>query len=173
MNYLTSKRLLIKDSDNLFSIFNLPISFEIDRDLLDSRYRDLQMIYHPDKFIEKSIEERNIVISISSNLNMAYRTLTDPLSRAQLLMKVMNWTDKDEDKVLDSETILEEVIEWMERIRELKKNKDWKNDSFLDERRKDYEKTVNRLGCAFKKRNQELAKKEIVRLLYLRRILSS
>ena len=58
-----------------FEIFDLPSSFEVDVDLLERRYRDLQRSVHPDRFANAGERERLRSVQQATLINEAYRTL--------------------------------------------------------------------------------------------------
>ncbi len=58
-----------------FSYFAMPINHVIDLDLLEFKYIELMNIYHPDRFIGATEEERMNALVHSSFLNKAYATL--------------------------------------------------------------------------------------------------
>lgn len=65
-----------QSSKSLFSMFNLPISFEINKDELKKKYYTLSMNNHPDLVKVSKIEPQLI--------NNAYETLRDDFLRAKL-----------------------------------------------------------------------------------------
>lgn len=166
------KKLFGENVDGIFSVFKLPVSFDIDQSLLESRYRDLQMSHHPDRLINGSSEEKTQACRISSELNMAYSLLVNPVSRAKYLLEEMNGINEASD-ISSSEGLLEEVLSWMEEVNRLSKTQGQEYSRFLDVRKRDYEETLNRLGQSFRARNLILAKKELVRLLYLQKVIFS
>jgi hypothetical protein len=40
---------MVLETNNFFEIFSLPVTWQIDRSLLDTRYRNLQREFHPDR----------------------------------------------------------------------------------------------------------------------------
>lgn len=72
------RQLLNKDS---FALFNLEVSFKIDRHLLRDRYRELQKKYHPDNFVVASHGLKSVALQLSANINSGYLALSAPFSR--------------------------------------------------------------------------------------------
>lgn len=73
-------------TSDYFDMFDLPISYEIDADLLKRRYLALQRQYHPDRFASGSAQEQRLAVQSASALNQAYDTLCSPVKRAQYLL---------------------------------------------------------------------------------------
>ena len=58
--------------DNYFVLFGLSKSFDLNKEALASRYRELQRQYHPDRFAHHP-EEQLKAVQWSSRLNTAYK----------------------------------------------------------------------------------------------------
>lgn len=70
---------------NFFALFELPIAFEIETTKLDTRLRQLQSQFHPDKL---SGDESNSSQQNSAVINHAYDILVHPDSRANYLLEL-------------------------------------------------------------------------------------
>ncbi|WWO97740.1 MAG: Fe-S protein assembly co-chaperone HscB [Candidatus Dasytiphilus stammeri] len=70
---------------NYFKIFGLPINFKIDKKLLQARFHDLQRQFHPDRSLENS-EDQLDVLKKSALVNQAWKVLSNPISRAEYLL---------------------------------------------------------------------------------------
>ncbi|KMS94437.1 hypothetical protein BVRB_021430, partial [Beta vulgaris subsp. vulgaris] len=75
----------------------LPESFDIAPETISTRYRLLAKQLHPDKYENKSDQEQAISRQYSTEINRAYRTLIDPVSRAQALLAVKGVRVQDAD----------------------------------------------------------------------------
>lgn len=73
-------------SQNYFALFGLPVGFNLDTQLLASRYRDLQRVAHPDRHAHASAQERRLAVQGAGHINEAFETLKDPLARARYLL---------------------------------------------------------------------------------------
>jgi hypothetical protein len=62
----------LKDVD-VFSLFAIESSFDIDITKLDAEYKRMQMLLHPDKFANHTVIERNASNVTSSCVNEAYQ----------------------------------------------------------------------------------------------------
>lgn len=108
---------------NYFQLFELEQTFVIDVEQLQNKMRELQSIYHPDKFAN-SQEQLNAALMVSSHINHAYKTLRDSQLRATYLLEL---NDIKVDLVYDtkfSPEFLMTQIEIRERIEEAKDNED-------------------------------------------------
>ena len=79
---------MIDFSRNHFELFGLPPRFRFDVALLDAAYRKLQSAVHPDLFARGTDTERRLAQQSSARVNEAYRTLKDPVQRAQYLLQL-------------------------------------------------------------------------------------
>lgn len=62
-------------------------SFDVDLSTLESTFKDSQMKLHPDRFASKTPIEQGFSAEQSTKLNIAYRTLRKPLTRAKYLVR--------------------------------------------------------------------------------------
>ncbi len=69
-----------------FRFFDLPEHLNIDLADLEQRYYALSRKWHPDRYARKSATERNEAEQNTALLNDAYRTLRDPLRRAEYVL---------------------------------------------------------------------------------------
>ncbi|MDP6094811.1 MAG: Fe-S protein assembly co-chaperone HscB [Gammaproteobacteria bacterium] len=73
-------------SQNYFQLFSITEKFHIDLGVLASRYHELQIETHPDKFADSTEQEKLMAVQNTSILNEAYATLNSPLKRAGYLL---------------------------------------------------------------------------------------
>ena len=89
-------------SRNFFELFDVPVAYEVDLDLVQQRYRELQKAVHPDKFVNASDQEKRISMQQTSWVNEAFNTLKQPVDRAIYLLKL-----KGVDINLENETTMD------------------------------------------------------------------
>lgn len=77
---------MIDFSRNYFDLFGLPPAFRFDAAELDRAYRQLQSNVHPDRFAGASDADKRLALQSSARVNEAYRTLSNPVQRAQYLL---------------------------------------------------------------------------------------
>lgn len=95
---------------NPFERLQMPMAVEIDLPLLEKKYLLLQSKLHPDRFIQKSAEERKLAHEWGVYLNHAYQTLKDPLKRFQILIDILRGETKKTTQPLDPD-ILEDIFD--------------------------------------------------------------
>jgi molecular chaperone HscB len=69
-----------------FTCLGLPRRLTIDQHQLEAKFYELSRAFHPDFYQNKSAAEQTISLSNSAMLNTAYRTLRDPIERAEYLL---------------------------------------------------------------------------------------
>ncbi len=71
-----------------FELFGLTPNYQINLNELQNQLRTLQKQYHPDNFAAEGAEVINQALVISSQINQAYTTLSEPLARAIYLLQL-------------------------------------------------------------------------------------
>lgn len=79
---------MIDLTENYFALFGLAPHYRCDAGKLDAAYRELQGEVHPDRFATAGEAERRAALQSSARVNEAYRTLKDPVDRAQYLLSL-------------------------------------------------------------------------------------
>jgi molecular chaperone HscB len=69
-----------------FALFGLPHMHAIDAEYLKSKFYELSRKFHPDFYAGKTEHERDLARDNSAYLNAAFRTLSDPVKRAEYLL---------------------------------------------------------------------------------------
>jgi len=103
-------------SSTHFELFGLPQSFEIDHELLDSRFRELQRAVHPDRFASASDQARRISMQQATRINEGYETLKDPLRRGRYLLELGGYEFNDEHHTTSDPEFLVEQMELREAL---------------------------------------------------------
>ena len=102
-----------------FELFELPVSFEVNLQDLSQRYRELQRVVHPDKFVNASDRERLLSVEKAAAINEAYQILKSPQRRARYMLELQSVSfDDEKDTALDP-TFLMEQIELREALGDL------------------------------------------------------
>jgi len=102
-----------------FELFGIPARFEIDGDDLMSRYRDLQRRFHPDRFAAAPESERLQAVQMTAQINAAYQTLRDDVSRGRYLLGLKGVsTDEETDTRMNPEFLMEQM-ELREELEEI------------------------------------------------------
>jgi molecular chaperone HscB len=140
--------------------FSIPLS------TLRREFFDIQALVHPDKFPSGPQKQR--AEALSSRINEAYRTLADPLSRAQYLLAYLhnvdvNAEDGAQTHPHDKETLMQ-VLEVQEAIEEAE------DETLIAELRTENEQRIDEcvdtLGKALEREDVETARAECVKLRF-------
>lgn len=98
-----------------FTCLGLPRQLTIDPAQLESKFYELSRSFHPDFYQTKSDAERTISLGNSALLNTAYRTLKDPIQRAEYLIKLEAGSAK-EIRNQPPDDLFEEILELQEDL---------------------------------------------------------
>lgn len=104
---------------DFFEFLELPRNLAIDTKDLEKRFYALSRKYHPDVHARKSQQERALAEEAAAVLNDAYRTLRDPIQRAQYLLKLEGFDIGEQTTKDVPPELLEEVFELNEVIEEM------------------------------------------------------
>lgn len=77
---------------NHFELFGLPFLFALDNQELSTQFRELQRHFHPDNFAMASERDRMMAMQKAAQINDAFQTLKNPISRAEYML-----SERDED----------------------------------------------------------------------------
>ena len=103
-----------------YELVGIPRSLNLSLEALQQRYYELSRQLHPDRFMQKPEAERQRALDMSSALNDAYRTLKDPIKRAQYLLSQEGF-DIGEQRSKDvPPELLEEVFELNMALEEMR-----------------------------------------------------
>ena len=95
-----------------FELFNLPEALDIDQASLKSQFLKLQQQYHPDK-----AEDKDQALIKSSEINQAYKTLSNVDSRAAYLLSLKKQDHHLDQSISDFE-FLQSALEIREQLDE-------------------------------------------------------
>jgi molecular chaperone HscB len=101
------------NTSNYFAFYELPVAFAIDEPVLKQLYLNKSKIYHPD-FYSDNIEDQAIAIATSSFNNNAFKTLSNPISRAQYIVDLQ--ADLNEQTVQLPNDFLMEMMDLNEAL---------------------------------------------------------
>lgn len=120
----THAQSTVKDkTTDYFAIFDLPRKLWIEMSALEQKFLQMSWKLHPDNFVNAPEEERDLSLKRSSELNDAYRTLRDPVSRVEYLLGLEGARKEGEHKQQAPPELLEEVFELNESLDELREAK--------------------------------------------------
>ena len=101
-----------------YRCFGLEPKWNLDLQDLERRFYALSRALHPDRHARGSLAERRAALDASARLNDAYRTLKDPLLRAEYLLHQLGVDGRE------SPELLEEVFDLNLELEELKAEAD-------------------------------------------------
>src|SRR6266851_3781622 len=107
-------------SSNYYDFFGLEHKLDLDLPDLEKRFYALSRQYHPDRYTLKSREEQQYALDATAILNDAYRTLRDPLARAEYLLKENGFDIGEQGSKNVPPELLEEVFELNMTLEELR-----------------------------------------------------
>ncbi|MEC5321343.1 co-chaperone HscB [Brenneria populi subsp. brevivirga] len=99
-----------------FTLFGLPIRYDVDGGLLVSRFQDLQRRFHPDRFAASPEKERMLALQQAATINNAYQTLKHPLKRAEYMLSLHGFDLSSEQHTLRDTAFLLEQLELREEL---------------------------------------------------------
>jgi molecular chaperone HscB len=120
----------VEPAADYFAVFDLPRKLHIDLAQLERSFYRLSRKFHPDVYATKSAGEQQWSLDQTSLLNDAYRTLKNPITRTEYLLRlegVVLEAGKSEDGApKDSRVppdLLEEVFELNMQLEEMRMNR--------------------------------------------------
>ena len=105
-----------KETD-YFTCLGFPRRLMIDQSQLEAKYYELSRAFHPDFYQNKSETERTISLGNAATLNTAYRTLRDPIQRAEYLLDLEAGAVKS-IRTSPPSDLFDEILELQETLEE-------------------------------------------------------
>src|SRR5579875_3118919 len=107
-------------SKDFYQFFGLERKLTLDDDELHKRFYDLSRQWHPDRFSRRSPEEQAQAMENTAILNDGYRTLRDPVKRAEYLLTEEGFPIGEQRSKDVPPELLEEVFDLNMMLEELK-----------------------------------------------------
>ena len=98
-----------------FACFQIPRRLNLDEQQLERTFYQLSRTFHPDFYSTKDETEKTISLGNSAFLNTAYRTLKDPIQRAEYLIRLEAGAVKDIRSNPPAD-LFEEILELQEDL---------------------------------------------------------
>jgi molecular chaperone HscB len=111
-------------SRDYFEFFGMDRKLVVNLDDLQRRFYQLSRQWHPDRFSRRPVEEQNRSLEATSLLNDGYRTLKDPVKRAEYLLTQEGFPIGEQRSKDVPAELLEEVFELNMMLEELKAGDD-------------------------------------------------
>ena len=109
---------LSKEMD-YFACLGLSRMLNIDTEQLEAKFYELSRSFHPDFYQRKTQTEQAISLKNSALLNTAYRTLKDPIRRAEYLLQLEAGSAKD-IRTSPPADLFEEILSLQEDLEEFR-----------------------------------------------------
>jgi molecular chaperone HscB len=103
-----------------YALLGLERNLNLPVDDLQHRFYELSRQLHPDRFMRKMERERHYSLDASSVLNDAYRTLRDPVKRAQYLLSQEGFDIAEQRSKDVPPELLEEVFDLNMALEEMR-----------------------------------------------------
>ncbi|QIU89969.1 co-chaperone HscB [Yokenella regensburgei] len=107
-----------------FTLFGLPTRYQLDTQLLATRFQDLQRQFHPDKFASRPQSEQLAAVQQSATINQGWQTLRHPLARAEYMLSLHGFDLASEQHTVRDTAFLMEQLELREELDEIEQAKD-------------------------------------------------
>ncbi|MCM5680317.1 Fe-S protein assembly co-chaperone HscB [Schlegelella sp. S2-27] len=103
---------------NDFELFDVPERFDVERALLDERWKALQARVHPDRFASQGAAAQRVAMQWAVRVNEAYQRLKDPLKRASYLCQLRGAPIQAESNTAMPADFLMQQMAWRETLDE-------------------------------------------------------
>ena len=107
-----------------FDILGVPPRFDLDAAALEARHRELSRALHPDRHMGESPAHRRLALGKAIEVNSAFRTLKDPLRRAEALLQRAGVTVGETGEPKPPPELLMEMMELREELAEARRSED-------------------------------------------------
>ncbi len=160
-----------------FEILGVEASFDLELGALEKRFRDLSKVHHPDRgdralgASERSASERRESLGRAMDLNEAFRTLRDDLTRARAVLAARGVELGNEERSGDPDFLME-VMELREALGEARDKRDLATVQRLAQGvRSSYATARGALSSALTAHRDAEARSHLGRMRYYRRFL--
>ncbi|MEX2263011.1 MAG: Fe-S protein assembly co-chaperone HscB [Bryobacteraceae bacterium] len=103
-----------------FEFLGLERRLNLDSSEMERRFYALSRQLHPDRFVRRGEKERQYSLDATAVLNDAYRTLKDPIARAEYLLKLNGFDIGEQRSSNVPPELLEEVFDLNMALEELR-----------------------------------------------------
>ncbi len=107
----------VSNDTDYFTCLGFPRRLTLDLKKLEAKFYELSRAFHPDFYQTKSPTEQTISLSNAAVLNTAYRTLRDPIQRAEYLLALEAGSVKD-IRTSPPADLFEEILELQDTLDE-------------------------------------------------------
>jgi molecular chaperone HscB len=99
-----------------FEMLGVERRFDLDLTVLEKTHRELSRALHPDRFAQAGASERRAVLEKAASVNEAWRTVRDPITRAEALFRLSGIEVGEDKEPKASPAFLVEVMDEREAL---------------------------------------------------------
>jgi molecular chaperone HscB len=114
----------MQNSQDPFALLGVERRFDLDLKVLEKTHRELSRALHPDKFAQAGASERRAVLEKAASVNEAWRTVRDPIKRAEALFELAGRKVGEDNEPKASPAFLMAVLEEREALADARAAKD-------------------------------------------------
>jgi len=109
-----------------FELLGIDPAFELDLGAVERRHRDLSRALHPDRFAGRPPTERRQALSKAIEVNDAWRTVRDPVRRAEALLARLGLSSAEGQgpEPATAPELLMDLLELREQLGEARRERD-------------------------------------------------
>jgi len=109
-------RFFLNNLNDPFALLGLPVQYALDRTALESAYRQVQGVVHPDRHATASDRDLRVAVQWATATNEAVRVLRDPVKRAALLCERHGHPVEAESNTSMPASFLIQQMSWREAL---------------------------------------------------------
>ncbi len=109
---------------NPFQTLGIPETYAFDRSDAEKKHRELSKAVHPDRYQSSGASERQAAMHMALEFNEAWRTVRDPITRAEALYQLRGVAVGDGQEPKPTPAFLMEMMELREELEALKESSD-------------------------------------------------
>jgi molecular chaperone HscB len=130
-----------------FATLGIDRTFDIDFRVVEKRHRELSRTLHPDRHAAGGASERRYALSKAIEVNEAWRTIRDPIRRAESLFALAGIAVGESNEPKPRADLLMDVMEQREHLAEARSQGDLDSvrvlSSHIEERARETEKALS------------------------------
>lgn len=127
---------------NYFELYDLPVSFHPDQNVVKQQFYALSKKYHPDFYINESAEKQEEVLELSTLNNKAFQVLKDPQKVLQYVLTLKEVIAEGENYTLP-QSFLMEMMDVNEAIMDLQFDPDPKKAEEIKQQISDFAQNLD------------------------------
>lgn len=102
----------------------MDVRFDINISNLESKFKGLQRLSHPDKFATSSLEQQDASSQTSTAINEGYQIMKSKVERSNYLLELVFGVNANDESKSNDSLFMMEIFDLREQIEEEKDNKE-------------------------------------------------